>query len=117
MEKRMTKERKEAYVEVLEILKHMEEKSVKKLPIKLLEIFRKNASKEYSFTLDINKSLKEQKLKEETVNILAMLYINYWYKNEEERKEWLKKFHDNEVKFQEELKEKYSMENLFKKKS
>lgn len=112
---KMTKERKEAYVEVLEILNFMEEKYVEKLPIKLIEFFKRNKSTEYSFILNTNIPLKKQKLKEETLNILAMLYLNYWYKDNKEKQALLVKFQNNDTKFQEELNEKYSIEKLFKK--
>ncbi len=40
----MTSERMEAYVEVIEILKHMDKKYVEKIPKKLRNFFEKNCS-------------------------------------------------------------------------
>lgn len=108
----ISKERKEAYVEVLEILKHMNKKYVDKLPQKLIEFFKDNSSTEYKFILDI--PIEEKKLKKETINLLAMLNLNYWCEDEEHKKYLLAKYHQNEIKIQEELLEKYKYDNLFK---
>lgn len=111
----MIKERREAYVEVVEILKHMDKKYVAKIPIDLREFFERNASKEYEFHIDLSVPLEQQELKEITISILAMLNINYWCETEEHRQELLRKYHQNEIKYQEELRKKYNTDNLFKK--
>lgn len=113
----MKKERKEAYVEILEILKHMESKYVEKVPTKLREFFKDNASKEYKFNLDKTIPFEEQELKQSTISILAMLNYNYWCEDEEHKKYLLNKYTENEIKYQEMLMEKYSTDNLFKRES
>lgn len=110
----MKRERKEAYVEVLEVLKHMEPKYVEKLPKKLVEFLKQNASREYTFKLDNNIPFEEQQLKKSTINILAMINYNYWCEDEQHKKYLLNKYNENEIKYQEELMEKYSRDNLFK---
>lgn len=106
-------ERKKAYVEVLEVLKHMDSKYVEKVPIKLRDFLAKNASKEYRFNLNNNIPFEQQDLKESTINILAMLNYNYWCEDEEHKKYLLNKYNENEIRYQEMLMEKYSRENLF----
>ena len=108
-------ERKEAYVEVLEVLKHMEHKYMEKIPKKLIEFFKSNASKEYKFKLDNNIPFEEQQLKKSTISILAMLNYNYWCEDEEHKKYLLNKYNENEIKYQEMLMEKYSVDKLFNK--
>ena len=108
------KERREAYVEVLEILKHMDKKYVSKIPLDLREFFERNASKEYEFNINNNIHFEEQELKDTTINILAMLNINYWCENEAHKQELLKRYHNNDLKKEEELRSKYSTDNLFK---
>lgn len=110
----MIKERREAYVEVLEILKHMDKKYVAKIPRDLREFFERNASKEYEFHIDLSIPLEEHKLKEITISILAMLNLNYWCETEEHKQELLKKYHENDLRYQEELRNKYNTDNLFK---
>lgn len=107
------KNSKEAYVEVVEILKHMEPKYVEKIPVKLRIFFQKNASKEYKFKLDKTIPFEEQKLKDSTINILAMLNYNYWCEDEEHKRYLLNKYNQNEIRYQEMLIEKYSTDNLF----
>lgn len=110
----MTKERKEAYVEVLEVLKHMDKKYVSKIPLELREFFERNASREYKFYISKETPIKEYALKKTTINILAMLNINYWCESEEHKQELLKKYYENDIKKQEELNNKYNVDNLFK---
>lgn len=109
----MTKERREAYVEVLEILDNMDSKYVKKIPKKLIQFFEANSSKEYKFQLVKNIPFEEQKLNNITISVLAMLNLNYWCKSEEHKKELLKKYYDNEMKYQEKIMEQYSTEKMF----
>lgn len=104
----MTKERKEAYVEVLEILSHMDRKYVEKVPLKLIDFFKNNASKEYKFTIDLSIPLEEYEFSQITLNILAMLNLNYWCESEEHKEELLNKYYNNELKHQEEIREKYN---------
>ena len=108
------RERKEAYVEILEVLKHMEPKYVEKLPKKLIEFFHSNASKEYTFKINNNIPFEEQQFKKSTISILAMLNYNYWCEDEEHKKYLLNKYNENEIKYQQMLMEKYSKDNLFK---
>ena len=115
MKKQMSKARTESYVEVLEILNHMDKKYVDKIPLELINFFKSNSSKEYKFQLDKNIPFEEQNLKENTINILAMLNLNYWCESEEHKKNLLKKYYDNEMEYQKKLREKYDTDNLFKK--
>lgn len=112
----MTQERREAYVEVLEVLKHMDKQYVEKVPNKLVEFFKNNADEEYEFYIDMSIPLEAYKFKDITLNILAMLNINYWYENEEYKKKLLNKYYQNELRHQKDLRNKYNTEELFKKK-
>lgn len=109
----ITKERREAYVEVLEVLNNMDSKYINKVPSKLIDFFINNKSKEYEFYWDKTVPFEEQKLKQLTINILAMLNLNYWCESEEHKKELLKKYFDNEMKYQEKIMEQYSTEKMF----
>jgi len=117
MIRNITKDRKEAYVEVLEVLRHMELKYIKKVPEKLRKFLKNNSSKDYIFHLDESKPLKEQNLKKETLSLLAMINLNYWCESEEEKKDLKKKYYKNEEKYQEELRKKYNPDDIFKRKS
>ena len=104
------------YSEIYSILKVMNDDDVKKLPKKCLELIQNKKSNSYNPEYNLKQPLKEQNVKEETIAFLALLYLNYWCDTEEEKKELMKLFNINEVKYQEELREKYNPDDLFKKK-
>lgn len=106
-----------AYAEIIEILNNIEEKYKEKLPNKLIDFFKENSAKNYEEHILKNISLNEQKLQKETIDILAMLTLNYWCNSEEEKAELMSMYSDNELKYQEELREKYNPDNLFKNKT
>ena len=70
-------------------------------------------SEDYNFSLDNSKSLKEQNLSETTQLFLTTLLLKYW-SNEEEKQEVFQAMRENEEKYQEQLREEYNPNNLFK---
>lgn len=104
-----------AYAEVYEILSFMEQKYIDKIPLKLMELFREEKLKDYKPNIEPTIPLNEQKLQKKTLVILAMLNLNYWCEDENEKKELIKLYAEND-KRKEELREKYNPDNLFKKK-
>lgn len=114
MKYELTKEKKIAYKQVLEVLNNMEKENVDKVPAKLIEFFKSNCDKDYIFKLNSENPLENQKLTQYSLAILAMLNINYWCKDEEEKKQLLNKYSENERKYQEELRIRYNPDNLFK---
>lgn len=109
----VTKEFAEASAEINEILKYMPDEELKKIPSKLREFFREVASKDYVTNINPDLPLDEQDIKEKTKDIIALIYRNYWC-SEEERKELDQKLIENDRKFEEELREKYNPDNIFK---
>ena len=105
----------EASVEVLDILEHMNISDLKMVSNKFIKFLKENASKNYICNLDYSKSLNDMELKKETRGLLALMYEKYWCPKEE-KEEFRKKLYENEQKYQEELKEKYNPDNLFKNK-
>lgn len=103
---------REALVEVLEILKHTNEKDRNKIPKKLILFFEKNASTTYKFTFDESKPIKDLNLKPETKGLLAMIYRNYWC-TKEERLEYDTLLNDNQKIYDEHLREKYNPDKIF----
>ena len=105
-----------AYAEVLLILSYMEQKYADMIPKKLLELF--NEEKDQNYQPDINPkiSLAEQNLQRKTLALLAMLNLNYWCKDESEKQEMLKMYAENDKKIEAEMRERYTPDNLFKKK-
>ena len=111
----MNKSTMEAYAEVDEVLGLMNKKYVDLIPLKLRTLFKEKKSNDYIKEITANKSLKEQNLKKETLSILAVLNYHYWCKDEENKKQLIKLYAENEKKYQEEIREKYNPDNIFKK--
>lgn len=105
----------EAYAEVDMILNLMDEKYVREIPEKLRTLFKSKKAKEYSKNIVDNIPLKEQNLNKETLSILAVLNYNYWCKDEKRKKELWDIYSENDRKYQQELREKYNPEDIFKK--
>lgn len=105
---------KDAYAEVLSILELLDEEQKNKIPKKLKEFLENNKNQDYQVNIAPNIPLEEQDLLQKTVDILAMLKLNYWCANEEEEKDFLGLLNENEKKYQEELRKKYNPDNLFK---
>lgn len=110
----MNKSTMEAYAEIDAVLSLMDNKYLDEIPSKLIELFSKEKSKDYIKEIVADKPLKEQNLKEETLSILAVLNYNYWCKDKVHKEELLELYSENERKYQDELREKYNPDNIFK---
>ena len=107
-----------AYSEVYEILNLLEDEYKNRVPKKVIEFFEREKKKKYNPIIEIDVPLDKQNLKRETMVLLAILNMNYWCDNEDEKQEMLNSFNENEAskKLKEkELAEKYNPDNLFKK--
>ena len=71
-------------------------------------------SKEYIPNIDPYKELDKQDIKPKTKTLLTIIYRNYWC-NEQERVELDKKLIENDKKYEQELREKYNPDDIFKK--
>lgn len=105
----------EAAVEVLGILEYLQEIDKNKIPQEIIEFLEKNKSNTYNPKINYWEDVKNLNLKRKTRQILAGLYIDY-LATEEEKKEYIDKLRQNERKYQEKLKEKYDVNDIFKKK-
>lgn len=94
------------YAELSEILKMMEPEEVNKIPKKLLEVIEKEKSNTYIPNYSSKIELNSQNIKKETLAMLALLYINYWCEDENEKKEYLKLIEENEQKYRQQIREK-----------
>lgn len=101
-----------ACTEICEILKHLPKEEYKKIPKKKIEFYENNKDNNYTFKYDSNKTLKEQHISSETNAIIITIFRDFFATNVQ--KEKLQKIlWQNEQKYQDELKQKYSYENIF----
>lgn len=106
---------KQAYSEIDEFLSLLDEKTRNEVPVKLRNFFKKEKDNNYHKGINPNISIKEQNLKKETLALIALLNLQYWCKDEKEKERLKQVYANNENQYQEELREKYNPDNIFKK--
>ena len=100
--------------ETLDILNHMEKEETDKIPNKFIKYLEENKLEDYTPEFDHSLELSQMNLSEETKDILAVIYMNYWC-DAEEKKDYAEILKENENKYQEELKVKYNPDKIFDK--
>lgn len=98
-----------AYAELDEILSLMSSKYIDKIPLKFRDFLSREKDTNYIKKIDVNKPLEAQNLQRKTLVLLAVLRLNYWCENEEEKREFLNELNNNE---KEQL-ERFNTDNLF----
>lgn len=90
------KEYNKKLVEVDEILKHLSQENYNKIPEEIKVAIAENRDKEYKWTYDDTKKLKEQDVSDDTIAILS--YINMEYLLDEEQKKFVESLHEQNEK-------------------
>ncbi len=104
---------KKAFSEVDMILDLIDSEMKNKVSANFIKFIKEEKDNNYKPNINPELPLEEQNILPETIDILALLKLNYWC-NEEEKKELLKVLNKNEQQFQKEAKEKYEIDKLFK---
>lgn len=104
-----------AITETLHYLKGINQEDINKIPNKFMIFLKENALNSYSCKFDYNKPLKELNLTNETKGLIAMICLNYWCETEEQKIKFRNHLNVNEQAYQEELKRKYNVDDIFKK--
>lgn len=113
----MEKESQLAYAEVDAILNMLETEAVEKIPLKVREFFKNEKDKKYIPKFSENFfDIDNIELMRETICLLTILDINYWCETEKEKQLILNKLEDNDRIKEEELRERYNPDNIFKNK-
>ena len=108
----MNRAYEEAFVEVDEILKMMPIDLLSKIPMKFRKMISENKAKDYK--IEINEPLEEEKLKEETVVILGLIYRDF-LASPDEREELQLKDAEELKRIELEMQQQYNIDNVFKK--
>lgn len=114
----MKQEYKEAFSEVNEIIKMMPDELTNKIPSKFKEMLEDERDKEYN--PNIQEPLENQKLKNETIIILGLIYRDFLCSPDEKRRLQEKDSRElQEVKkaLEKEIREKYNPDDIFKRKN
>lgn len=102
-----------AYTEVLEIIKYFPEEEYNKIPKEKIEFYKENMDKNYEFKINPELDLSKQNISIKANAIIVTLFQNYFATEEQNKKinEILKM---NEIKSEQEKREKYNPEDMFK---
>ncbi len=104
----------EGISETLDILNHIDKSYVEKIPLKFIKFLEENKSKTYFPDMDHSKKLNELNLKKKTKDILLIIYMKYWCR-EEEKGNYYTALKRNQIKKEKEARIKYNPDNIFKK--
>lgn len=105
-----------AFKEVVEILKHVPEESVQKIPQDMRDMFEEEMDKNYKFEVKDNVEFEDLKLLDETKAILANIFRDYWATPYQRERILAKEQYDRQ-KVDEEKQKKYNSNDLFKRKN
>lgn len=108
---------RQAYSELDEFLDLLSSEQKNQIPLKLREFFKREKDPNYVKNINLNEPIKNQNLKEETLALIALLNLQYWCKDEQEKERLKKVYIKNEKEYQEKLREEYNPDDIFKKKT
>ena len=106
---------KEIYSEVYQVLNLLGNEYINKLPNSLLNMLKEKRNINYNPQYIEDIPLNKQNIRKETLAIIALLHLNYWCDNEKEKLELKQILKNNEDRYQQEFRNKYNPEDIFKK--
>lgn len=106
---------RQAYSEVDEFLELISNENRNKIPKKLREFFKEEKDINYIKGINPNVPIKNQELKEETLGIIALLNLQYWCEDENEKRRLKEVYAKNEKIYQEHLQVQFNPNEIFKK--
>lgn len=104
----------EAAVEVLDILNHTNKEDVARIPQSFIKFLTNISSKSYKVKFNYEQPINGLNLKKQTKELLGFIYITWWC-DKEEREKYKKLIQESNIK-NEEIKEKYNVNDIFKNK-
>ena len=104
-----------AYREVIEILRYTNQEDVDKIPSEKIMLWLDNMKEDYDFKIDPEKTLSEQNISKEAKAILANIFKQYWATDYQKQRILDKEKYDLE-KLEEEKRNQYNPDNIFKNK-
>lgn len=105
-----------AFNEVLTILAYIPAEEYNKIPEEVIQVFEENSNDEYEFEYNPKLTLTEQNISYEAKLIIAILFRDYWATDIQKEKILLKEKY-NLQQIEEEKREKYNIDNIFKQKT
>lgn len=100
------------YAELWELLNYTSYYDLKKIPQNLKDKIKAEKNNRYNYRYDINKTMKDQDILEDTKNLYALIYYRYCCTDEEKAK-YTQIWIENDKKEELMKQEVYNPENLF----
>ena len=104
----------EAALKVLDILNHTNKEDVARIPQSFIKFLTNISSKSYKVKFNHEQPINGLNLKKQTRELLGFIYITWWC-DKEEREKYKKLIQESNIK-NEEIKEKYNVNDIFKNK-
>lgn len=102
--------------ETICVLDYFNPELVSKIPTNVINKLKGLAKEsDKTINIEINKKLKKQCISEETKDLISLIYYSY-IATEEQRKELTEIWDKNELMYQEDIKKKYDIDNIFNRK-
>ena len=108
---------RKAYSEIDEFLGLLNDEQRNKIPQKLREFFKEEKDENYIKGIKPKEPIKSQNLKEETLGIIALLNLQYWCEDENEKQRLKEIYAKNEKVYQEMLQVAFNPDDIFKKRT
>lgn len=108
---------RQAYSEIYEFLGLLSDEQRNKIPQKLRGFFKEERDTNYIKGINPTEPIKNQNLKEETLGIIALLNLQYWCEDENEKQRLKEVYARNEQVYQEMLQVAFNPDDIFKKKT
>ena len=102
-----------AMSETLHYLKGINQNDLDIIPNKFIQFLNDNCSMDYECNFDYTKPLKKLDISNEARGLIAMICLNYWCTDEEQKEMFKKHLTENELKYQEELRKQYNSDDIF----
>lgn len=106
---------REAFAEVLEVLNNSNQEILEKIPERFITFLNENKEQSYVAKIDFTDDNWDDSIKKETQAILALIYRDYIVAPEE-RVRLLNEEREEQIRIENELREMYNPENIFKNK-
>ena len=102
-----------AFKEVLVILNNIPKSDYEKIPNHIIETLKNNQEYSYNFSLEPEKNISNQKISDLAKAIIENFYRDYWV-TDAERQKIIQEENHKRIKIEEEKREKYNPDDIFK---
>jgi len=106
---------KQIYSEVYNIVLAMGQEYINKLPHSLWNMLETQRDTSFNPKFTPEDIMSGKNISDDALAVISLIHYNYWCESEEEKHQLESIIHNNEDKYEKELREKYDPNNIFKK--